>query len=85
MLKDEETLGSNVISGVVLFGIAVGVGYMAWTHEPAEKDPCQDLREYFAEAHDTKKISDALGVPAHVVVVDTPGEEFPCGLEFEKP
>lgn len=85
MPEHEETLFTKVLSGVVLFGVAAGASYFVWNYEAPEKDPCQDLRDYFAEVHDTRKVELALGEAAQVVVFDTPDGEFSCGVRLEQP
>lgn len=81
---EELTLGQRILVGSTASAILAGAAIWWWNYEPPPKDPCQDLRDYFAQAHDDQKIENALGQPARVVVIDTPNAEggIPCALEL---
>ena len=81
---EKLTLGQKILVRAAGTAFAVGAALLWWNHEPPPKDPCQDLRDYFAQAHDDQKIENALGQPARIVVIDAPNAEngIPCALEL---
>ena len=85
MNNEKRSIFGEIATSAVVIGGGAFAAYLWLTHEPPPKDPCKELREYFAQVHDADEIRTALGQSAKVKVVETPNAEngLPCGVVLE--